>query len=61
MASRRFTRLTNGFSKKLENHCAAVSLYVTFYNLCRTHEALPLNRWKPMTAMKARPEEGIWH
>jgi IS1 family transposase len=39
MASRRFTRLTNGFSKKLENHAAAVSLYVAHYNLCRVHEA----------------------
>jgi hypothetical protein len=38
MASRRFTRLTNGFSKKLENHAAAVSLYVAHYNLCRWHE-----------------------
>jgi IS1 family transposase len=40
MASRRFTRLTNGFSKKLENHAAAVSLYVTHYNLCRWHETI---------------------
>lgn len=40
MASRRFTRLTNGFSKKLENHAAAVSLYVMHYNFCRVHEAL---------------------
>lgn len=40
MSSRRFTRLTNGFSKKLDNHCAAVALYVAYYNLCRTHEAL---------------------
>ncbi len=40
MSSRRFTRLTNGFSKKLDNHCAAVALYVAHYNLCRTHEAL---------------------
>jgi len=40
MASRRFTRLTNGFSKKLENHVAAVSLYVAHFNLCRVHEAL---------------------
>jgi IS1 family transposase len=40
MASRRFTRLTNGFSKKLENHIAAVSLYVAHFNLCRVHEAL---------------------
>jgi IS1 family transposase len=40
MASRRFTRLTNGFSKKLENHAAAVSLYVAHYNLCRYHETI---------------------
>jgi IS1 family transposase len=40
MASRRFTRLTNGFSKKLENHSAAVSLYVAHYNLCRWHETI---------------------
>ena len=40
MACRRFTRLTNGFSKKLVNHVAAVSLYVAHYNLCRVHEAL---------------------
>ena len=40
MGQRRFTRLTNGFSKKLDNHVAAVALYVAHYNLCRTHEAL---------------------
>jgi IS1 family transposase len=40
MSSRRFTRLTNGFSKKLENHAAAVSLYVAHYNLCRCHETI---------------------
>jgi hypothetical protein len=40
MASGRFTRLTNGFSKRLVNHCAAVSLYVAHYNLCRVHETL---------------------
>ncbi len=40
MGSRRFTRLTNGFSKKIDCHVAAVSLHVVFYNLCRTHEAL---------------------
>src|SRR5664280_1746350 len=38
MGSRRFTRLTNGFSKKLDNHVAAVALYVAHYNLCRVHE-----------------------
>src|ERR1700754_5050929 len=40
MGSRRFTRLTNGFSKKLDNQVAAVALYVAHYNLCRIHEAL---------------------
>lgn len=40
MSSKRFSRLSNGFSKKLEPHCAAVSLYVAHYNLCRVHEAL---------------------
>jgi IS1 family transposase len=39
MSSRRFTRLTNAFSKKLEHHEAAVSLYVAHYNFCRVHEA----------------------
>ena len=39
MSSRRFTRLTNGFSKKLSHHCAAVALYVAHFNLCRVHEA----------------------
>src|SRR6202142_1136777 len=48
MGQRRFTRLTNGFSKKLDNHVAAVSLYVTHYNLCRVHEAL---RITPAMAM----------
>jgi IS1 family transposase len=40
MACRRFTRLTNAFSKKLDNHAAAVSLYVAHYNFCRVHESL---------------------
>lgn len=40
MASRRFTRLTNAYSKKVENHEAAVALFVAHYNLCRVHEAL---------------------
>ncbi len=35
---RRFTRLTNGFSKNPANHQAAVSLWAGFYNLCRYHE-----------------------
>lgn len=40
MAVRRFTRLTNGFSKKLENHQAAFALFVAHYNLCRVHETI---------------------
>jgi IS1 family transposase len=40
MQQRRFTRLTSGFSKKLENHAAAVSLFVAHYNLCRVHETI---------------------
>lgn len=40
MASKRFARLSNGFSKRLECHLAAVALHVTFYNLCRVHESL---------------------
>jgi hypothetical protein len=40
MASRRLTRLTNGFSKKLANHSAAIALWIGFYNFCRVHESL---------------------
>ncbi|MBI4700669.1 MAG: transposase [Deltaproteobacteria bacterium] len=40
MLTRRFTRLTNGFSKTLRNHAAAMDLYVGYYNLCRVHESL---------------------
>jgi IS1 family transposase len=40
MSMRRFTRLTNGFSKKAENHAHAVSLHFMFYNYCRAHTTL---------------------
>lgn len=40
MHMRRFTRLTSGFSKKLDNHRAAIALYIAWYNLCRVHETL---------------------
>ena len=40
MGSRRLTRLTNGFSNKLDNHVAAIALYVAHYNFLRVHEAL---------------------
>jgi hypothetical protein len=40
MSIRRLTRLTNGFSKKVENHEAATSLYFMYYNFCRIHKTL---------------------
>lgn len=40
MSMRRFTRLTNGFSKKAENHAHMVALYMVFYNFVRTHKTL---------------------
>jgi IS1 family transposase len=55
MASKRFARLSNGFSKKLDQHCAAVSLYVAHYNLCRVHESL-----KSTPAMALGIAERVW-
>jgi IS1 family transposase len=40
MGLRRFTRLTNAFSKKFENHCHAVAIYFAYYNFCRVHQTL---------------------
>ena len=40
MSMRRFTRLTNGFSKKVENHCHAIALHFVYYNWCRIHKTL---------------------
>jgi IS1 family transposase len=40
MSMRRFTRLTNAFSKKFDNHCYALALYFYHYNFCRQHKAL---------------------
>jgi IS1 family transposase len=40
MSVRRFTRLTNAFSKKLRNHAAAVALFTAHYNFCRIHQTL---------------------
>jgi hypothetical protein len=37
---RRFTRLTNAFSKKVENLAAAVSIHFFYYNFCRVHQTL---------------------
>lgn len=55
MGTRRFTRLTNAFSKKWENHWAAVSLWYTFYNFCRRHQTL---RMTP--AMAAGITDNMW-
>jgi len=40
MGMRRFTRLTNGFSKKVDNHRAAVAIHFMHYNFCRVHKTL---------------------
>ena len=55
MSMRRFTRLTNGFSKKLENHVHALALYFAFYNFCRIHKTL---RMSP--AMAAGITDTLW-
>jgi hypothetical protein len=39
MGMRRFTRLTNGFSKKIENHIASIVLHYMHYNFCRIHSS----------------------
>lgn len=56
MSIRRFTRLTNAFSKKLENHTAAVSLHFAHYNFCRVHQSL--NGQTP--AMAAGVTDHVW-
>jgi hypothetical protein len=42
MGMRRFTRLTNGFSKKIENHIAAVAIHFMRYNFARPHKSLTI-------------------
>jgi hypothetical protein len=56
MGMRRFTRLTNAFSKKAENHAYAVALHFMHYNFCRTHKTL---RMPPAMAagLTSRPWE----
>jgi hypothetical protein len=55
MQNRRFTRLTNAFSKKFQNHVHALALYFAFYNFVRVHKTL---RMSP--AMAAGVSKTLW-
>jgi IS1 family transposase len=55
MGMRRFTRLTNGFSKKIENHIAAIALHFMHYNFCRVHKTLRVT-----PAMEAGLAHHVW-
>ena len=55
MHMRRFTRLTNGHSKKLENHMHAVALNLMFYNFCKIHSTLRVT-----PAMEAKIDDHVW-
>ena len=55
MSMRRFTRLTNAFSKKIENHAASVAIYFTWYNFGRVHQTL-----KTTPAIKAGVASHVW-
>jgi len=55
MSMRRFTRLTNAFSKKIENHVAMVALHIMYYNFCRIHQTLRVT-----PAMEAGVANNLW-
>ena len=55
MSMRRFTRLTNAFSKKIENHMAAIALYFMHYNFCRVHKTL-----KTTPAVASALTDHVW-
>jgi IS1 family transposase len=55
MGMRRFTRLTNAFSKKIENHVAAIALHYMHYNFCRIHQTLRVT-----PAMQADMTDHVW-
>jgi IS1 family transposase len=55
MSMRRFTRLTNAFSKKIENHCHAIALHFMHYNFCRIHNTLRVS-----PAMAADVTSKLW-
>jgi len=52
---RRLTRLTNAFSKKLENHRTAIALHFAYYSFCRIHQTLRVT-----PAMEARITDRVW-
>lgn len=56
MSMRRFTRLTNAFSKKVENHAHAIALHFMYYNFCRIHKTLRVT-----PAMEAKVTERLWN
>jgi hypothetical protein len=55
MSMRRFTRLTNAFSKKVDNHYWAIALHYMHYNFCRTHQTLRVT-----PAMEAGVADHVW-
>jgi IS1 family transposase len=55
MQMRRFTRLTNGFSKKIENHIASIAIHYMHYNFCRIHQTLRVT-----PAMEAGIADHVW-
>jgi IS1 family transposase len=55
MSIRRFTRLTNAFSKKIENHAASVAIWFMYYNFCRVHTTLRVT-----PAMEAGLSNHVW-
>jgi IS1 family transposase len=55
MSSRRFTRLTNGHSKKIENHVLALGLHFFVYNFCRKHQTI-----KTTPAVAAGVADKVW-
>lgn len=55
MHMRRFTRLTNAFSKKLDNHCHSLALYFTYYNFVKMHATLSAS-----PAMAAGVSDTLW-
>lgn len=56
--ARRFTRLTNAFSKKAEYHAHAVTLHITYYNFGRVHRALRMTSAVAAGVTKRRSEMG---